>query len=141
MGFSGLTERPQRLPASFKYIMATVLASSFFLLGAGLLYHVTGTLNIDDMITNRAAITGPIGVTALLFVLACLVLELKPFPANGWGLDVYETAASGIAALVSVGVSAGVFFALFKLLPLLAITWASSPYRVGSPSCSPISSG
>ena len=29
-----------------------------------------------------------------------------------------ETASSGIAALVSVGVSAGVFFALFKLLPL-----------------------
>lgn len=117
-GLLGFERTPAALAASFKYIMATVLASSFFLLGAGLLYHVTGTLNIDDMITNRALITGPIGVTALLFVLSCLVLELKPFPANGWGLDVYETANSGIAALVSVGVSAGVFFALFKLLPL-----------------------
>ncbi|KQV66323.1 proton-conducting transporter membrane subunit [Rhizobium sp. Root1220] len=117
-GLLGLERTPAALAASFKYIMATVLASSFFLLGAGLLYHVTGTLNIDGMITNRAMITGPIGVTALLFVLSCLVLELKPFPANGWGLDVYETANSGIAALVSVGVSAGVFFALLKLLPL-----------------------
>src|SRR5690606_17347613 len=42
------------------------------------------------------------------------------FPANGWGLDVYETAPAGVAALVSVGVSAGVFFALFKLMPLFA---------------------
>lgn len=117
-GLLGFERTPAALAASFKYIMATVLASSFFLLGAGLLYHVTGTLNIDDMIANRALITGPIGVTALLFILSCLVLELKPFPANGWGLDVYETANSGIAALVSVGVSAGVFFALFKLLPL-----------------------
>ncbi|NLS07547.1 proton-conducting membrane transporter [Rhizobium sp. P32RR-XVIII] len=117
-GLLGFERAPAALAASFKYIMATVLASSFFLLGAGLLYQVTGTLNIDDMITNRALITGPVGVTALLFVLSCLVLELKPFPANGWGLDVYETANSGIAALVSVGVSAGVFFALFKLLPL-----------------------
>lgn len=117
-GLLGLERGPSALAASFKYIMATVLASSFFLLGAGLLYHVTGTLNIDEMITNREAISGPIGATALLFVLACLVLELKPFPANGWGLDVYETAHSGIAALSSVGVSAGVFFALFKLLPL-----------------------
>ena len=117
-GLLGLERTPTALAASFKYIMATVLASSFFLLGAGLLYHVTGTLNIDGMIADRTAITGPIGTTALLFVLACLVLELKPFPANGWGLDVYETATSGIAALVSVGVSAGVFFALFKLLPL-----------------------
>ncbi len=119
-GLLGLKRTPAALAASFKYIMATVLASSFFLLGAGLLYHVTGTLNIDDMIANRAAITGPIGTTALLFLLACLVLELKPFPANGWGLDVYETADSGLAALSSVGVSAGVFFALFKLLPLFA---------------------
>jgi formate hydrogenlyase subunit 3/multisubunit Na+/H+ antiporter MnhD subunit len=119
-GLLGFERTPAALAASFKYIMATVLASSFFLLGAGLLYHVTGTLNIDAMITNRAAIAGPIGITALLFVMACLVLELKPFPANGWGLDVYETAPGGIAALVSVGVSAGVFFALFKLLPLFA---------------------
>ena len=98
--------------------MATVLASSFFLLGTVLLYHVTGTLNIDEMIAHRDLITGPIGATALLLVLSCLIIELKPFPANGWGLDVYETASSGVAALISVGVSAGVFFALFKLLPL-----------------------
>ncbi len=117
-GLLGLERTPAALAASFKYIMATVLASSFFLLGAGLLYHVTGTLNIDGIIAQRAAISGPIGVSALLFVLACLVLELKPFPANGWGLDVYETAEGGIAAIVSVGVSAGVFFGLFKLLPL-----------------------
>ena len=53
-----------------------------------------------------------------MFLLACLLLELKPFPANGWGLDVYETARSDVAALISGGVSAGVFFALLKLLPL-----------------------
>lgn len=119
-GLLGLERTPPALAASFKYIMATVLASSFFLLGSVLLYHVTGTLNIDEMIAQRALITGPIGATALLLVLACLIIELKPFPANGWGLDVYESAPSGIAALVSGGVSAGVFFALYKLLPLFA---------------------
>ena len=67
---------------------------------------------------QRSAIAGPIGFAALMFLLACLLLELKPFPANGWGLDVYETARSDVAALISGGVSAGVFFALFKLLPL-----------------------
>ena len=55
-----------------------------------------------------------------MFLLACLLVELKPFPANGWGLDVYETAQTDVAALISVGVSAGVFFALVKLLPLFA---------------------
>ena len=117
-GLLGLDRGQAALAASFKYIMATVLASTFFLLGSVLLYHVTGTLNIDEMIARRDLIAGPIGVTALLLVLSCLIIELKPFPANGWGLDVYETAPSGIAALISGGVSAGVFFALLKLLPL-----------------------
>jgi formate hydrogenlyase subunit 3/multisubunit Na+/H+ antiporter MnhD subunit len=117
-GLLGLERTPAALAAAFKYIMATVIASTLFLLGAVLLYYVSGTLNIDDLIAVRAELTSPIAVTAVLLVFACLIIELKPFPANGWGLDVYETAPSGVAALVSVGVSAGVFFALLKLLPL-----------------------
>ena len=107
------------LAAGFKYIIATSLASAFFLLGTIFLYYLTGTLNIDDLIAHRSLITGPLGFIATLFVLTSLLIELKPYPANGWGLDVYETAPSGIASMVSVGVSAGVFFALFKLMPLL----------------------
>jgi formate hydrogenlyase subunit 3/multisubunit Na+/H+ antiporter MnhD subunit len=117
-GLLSLSDRPAALSATFKYLMATVLASTMFLLGTALLYSATGMLNIDDLISHRAAMAGPIGFAALMFLLASLLIELKPFPANGWGLDVYETAQSGVAALVSVGVSAGVFFALLKLLPL-----------------------
>jgi formate hydrogenlyase subunit 3/multisubunit Na+/H+ antiporter MnhD subunit len=117
-GLLSLQETPAALSATFKYLMATVLASTFFLLGTVLLYAVTGLLNIDDLINRRDVITGSIGFAALMFLLASLLIELKPFPANGWGLDVYETAHSSVAALISVGVSAGVFFALLKLLPL-----------------------
>jgi formate hydrogenlyase subunit 3/multisubunit Na+/H+ antiporter MnhD subunit len=117
-GLLSLQNTPAALSATFKYLMATVMASTFFLLGTVLLYAVTGMLNIDDLIDGRNAISGPIGFAALMFLLASLLVELKPFPANGWGLDVYETAQASVAALISVGVSAGVFFALLKLLPL-----------------------
>jgi formate hydrogenlyase subunit 3/multisubunit Na+/H+ antiporter MnhD subunit len=117
-GLLGLRDTPAALSATFKFLMATVLASTFFLIGTVLLYASTGLLNIDELIANREAISGPIGFAGLMFLLACLLLELKPFPANGWGLDVYETARSDIAALISGGVSAGVFYALLKLLPL-----------------------
>ncbi|WP_201837424.1 proton-conducting transporter membrane subunit [Microvirga zambiensis] len=117
-GLLALERTPAALGAAFKFIMATVIASSFFLLGTGLLYLAVGTLGIDELIAARSGITGPIGEAAILLVLASLIIELKPFPANGWGLDVYETAPSGIAAMVSVGASAGVFFSLVKLLPL-----------------------
>ena len=117
-GLLGLRDTPAALSATFKFLMATVLASTFFLIGTMLLYANTGILNIDDLIAQRDAISGPIGFAALMFLLACLLLELKPFPANGWGLDVYETARSDVAALISGGVSAGVLYALIKLLPL-----------------------
>jgi formate hydrogenlyase subunit 3/multisubunit Na+/H+ antiporter MnhD subunit len=117
-GLLSLENTAPAMSATFKYLMATVLASTFFLIGAVLLYAATGVLNIDDLITRSDTLVGPIGFAGLMFVLACLLLELKPFPANGWGLDVYETARSGVAALISGGVSAGVLFALLKLLPL-----------------------
>jgi formate hydrogenlyase subunit 3/multisubunit Na+/H+ antiporter MnhD subunit len=117
-GLLALQNAPTAQSATFKYLMATVLASTFFLLGTVLLYAVTGILNIDDLIGARGAIAGPIGFAALMFLLASLLVELKPFPANGWGLDVYETAQAQVAALISVGVSAGVFFVFVKLLPL-----------------------
>ena len=47
-------------------------------------------------------------------LLAGLLLEMKPFPANGWALDVYETAPAGLGALMSAGVSAGLFHVRFR---------------------------
>jgi len=121
----GMPRTVEGLSAGFKYIIATSLASAFFLLGTIFLYYLTGTLNIDDMLAQRELIRGPIGLVATLLLLTSLLVELKPYPANGWGLDVYETAPGGIASLISVGVSAGVFFALFKTLALLDSYYAS----------------
>ncbi len=114
----GMERTGSVLTAGFKYIIATSIASAFFLLGTSFIYYQTGTLNIDDIIAHRDLIQGPVGFIAVLFVLTSLLIELKPYPANGWGLDVYENASSGIASIISVGVSAGVFFALYKILPL-----------------------
>jgi len=107
------------LSAGFKYVIAGTLASGFLLLGTMLLYYQTGTLNIDDLVLHRAMIAGPLGTAALMLVMGAILIELKPFPANGWGLDIYQAAPAGIAALVSVGVSAAYLFALYKILPLI----------------------
>ena len=115
----GMERSASVLAATFKYIIATSIATTFYLLGTIFIYYQVGTLSIDDILAHRELVQGPIGLIATLFILTSLLIELKPYPANGWGLDVYETAHSGIASLVSVGVSAGVFFALYKLLPLM----------------------
>ena len=115
----GMERTGDVLSAGFKYAIATSVATTFFLLGTIFIYYQTGTLNIDDIIAHSDMIVGPIGFIATLFVLTSLLIELKPYPANGWGLDVYETAPGGIASIISVGVSAGVVFAIYKLMPLM----------------------
>ena len=60
-GLLALRDTPAALSATFKFLMATVLASTFFLIGTMLLYAVTGILNIDDLVAQRSSITGPIG--------------------------------------------------------------------------------
>jgi len=117
----GLEQDRRTLTAGFKYVMAGGLASSFFLIGTILVYHLTGTLNIDGMIAERALLDNPLGILALVFLIAGVVIELKPFPANGWGLDVYEAAPGGIGTLLSAGVATGALAALYKLLPLLRV--------------------
>ena len=52
-GLLGLGASPAAVAAAFKYIMATVIASALFLLGAVLVYYAAGTLNIDDLIAHR----------------------------------------------------------------------------------------
>ena len=116
----GMQRNGQVLAAGFKYIMATSIASTFFLLGTTFLYYQSGTLNIDDLIAHNELIRGPIGFIASIFLLTSVLIELKPYPANGWGLDVYESAPTGMTSMISVGVSAGLFFALYKLLPLMS---------------------
>ena len=52
-GLLSLQNTPAALSATFKYLMATVMASTFFLLGTVLLYAVTGMLNIDELVDRR----------------------------------------------------------------------------------------
>jgi formate hydrogenlyase subunit 3/multisubunit Na+/H+ antiporter MnhD subunit len=117
----GLERERQSLTAGFKYVIAGGLASSFYLIGTILAYHLAGTLNIDGMVETRTLLDNPLGAAALVFLIGAILIELKPFPANGWALDVYQAAPCGIGAIISAGVATGALAALYKLLPLLQI--------------------
>ncbi len=131
-GLIALDDRPEQFAAGFKYLIAGGISSVLFLLGTVYLYRITGTLNIDGMIEavtvdlsgaqagsrGTAVIMTATGFTATFLVLMGLLIELKPWPANGWALDAYQAAHPGVAAMLSaVNATAGVFV-LAKLTPL-----------------------
>jgi len=107
------------LAAGFKYAVAGGLSSLFLLLGIVYLYRFTGTLWLDGMLASAPALAVGGGFIALFLTVAALLIELKPWPANGWALDVYQTAHPGLAALFSAATSGAMLMALYKLLPLM----------------------
>jgi formate hydrogenlyase subunit 3/multisubunit Na+/H+ antiporter MnhD subunit len=110
------------LSAGFKYMLATGLISGMFLLGTIFIWYFTGTLNLQELSASGLwAIKG--GSVAIFLVLVSLILELKPFPANGWGIDVYESAHPGVSALLSGASATAAWFVLLKVLPLGGPKW------------------
>jgi formate hydrogenlyase subunit 3/multisubunit Na+/H+ antiporter MnhD subunit len=115
----GLERDTKTLSAGFKYMIAGGVASVLFLIGTIYLYRFTGVLHIDTMAAVLDTASSQATLLAVFILLMSIVIELKPFPANGWALDVYEAVDSGVVAVIAAGSSAGMLFALYKITPLL----------------------
>ncbi len=108
----------EELEASFKYMVMSTVGSLFILLGIGLLYSFTSTLNMADM----SLILGAKGMSKLtLFVSALFImgfgLKAALVPFHAWLPDAHPSAPAPISAMLS-GVlikSLGVY-ALMRIL-------------------------
>ena len=130
VGLVLLERHVNTIASGFKYLIAGGVISAFMLIGTIMVYNYAGSLYINDIVTqNIIAVKG--GMVAVFLLLMAVILELKPFPANGWGLDVYESAHPGISALLSAGFATAMLYVLWKLMPLFPAEWKSMIAIVG----------
>ncbi|MCF8297640.1 MAG: hypothetical protein K9J13_08880 [Saprospiraceae bacterium] len=117
-----LTDNFKSTQAGFKYLIATSIFAGILLLGIIFSYYFANSLLIDDLVLlNLSAVKG--GSVVLFLIIISIVLELKPFPANGWALDVYDAANPGIGAIVSAASASAAIFVLSKILPIGGESW------------------
>ena len=116
--------RPQ-LHHAFKYVLLNLLASTIFVMAAGMVYGMMGTLNIADLarIVAERQMTGeplPTGFTAL-GVLLLLVFGLKGafFPLWFWLPDTYWTPPIAVAGLFGGMLTKVGVYAVARLFPLV----------------------
>lgn len=111
------------LSAGFKYLIISQIISAFFLIGIIFSYHATGSLNIDGMAgASMDMLKG--GSLAFFFIFIAVVTELKPFPANGWALDIYESAHPAFSAIFSAAMAgAAALYAVDKILLIGGPAW------------------
>ncbi len=110
-----LDDNQRAYSAGFKYLLASSLISAFYLMGAVFAYYGTGSLFLDDLLGMKPDLS-PMAVISVFLMVIAVIIELKPFPANGWALDVYQAAHPGIGAIVSGAVATAMLFLLSKLL-------------------------
>lgn len=119
-----LSENKQALTAGFKYLIISQMVSIFLLIGIIFTYHITGTLNIDGMAGTSQEMLNGAGALAFFLMLMALLIEAKPFPANGWALDIYESAHPAFSALFSAAMAgAAAVYAVDKLLLITGPEW------------------
>lgn len=116
-----LSEDENAVGAGFKYLVVSQIISILLLIGIIFTYHANGSLNIDDIAATPMALQG--AGLAMFLVLIALLLELKPFPANGWALDIYESAHPGFSAIFSAASATAALFAADKIFAVAGPEW------------------
>ena len=95
---------PERraLTAAYSYLIMGTIGATFILIGIGLLYMMTGTLNMVDM----AARLGPVSTTrtvlvAFAFLTVGISLKMALFPLHLWLPNAYTYAPSVATAFLA----------------------------------------
>jgi len=104
-----------RITAGLRFVTLNLVGSSLFLIAAGLLYGVTGTLNMADMAVRIAELEGGAATLAraggwLLLTVFCLKAAILPM--YFWLPGTYSAASPPVAALFAVMTKVGLYAVL-----------------------------
>ncbi len=90
------------LVASYQYLIMGTIGATFIVIGIGLLYLMTGTLNLADMGQRLQAVQGARPVlAALAFLTVGISLKMALFPLHQWLPNAYVYAPSAVSAFLS----------------------------------------
>ncbi len=90
------------LLASYQYLVMGTIGATFIVIGIGLLYLMTGTLNLADMGNRIGAVQGTRPVlAALAFLTVGISLKLALFPLHQWLPNAYTYAPSAVSAFLA----------------------------------------
>ncbi len=103
--------------ATFRYLIVGTIAATFYLLGVGYLYALTGSLNMADVATRLADIShsGAFAV-AITFIVVGLSIKAALFPLHGWLPDAYTYAPAPVIGFISAVMAKVSAYALFRVL-------------------------
>ncbi len=109
--------RRQALTAAYQYLIMGTLGATFFLIGVGLIYSQTGTLNMMDLAARLPEVTGLKTVhTGFAFIMIGFALKLALFPLHLWLPNAYAHAPSVITVFLAATATKVALYVILRVL-------------------------
>jgi multicomponent Na+:H+ antiporter subunit D len=103
--------------ATFRYLLIGTIAASFYLLGIGYLYALTGTVNMADLAMRLPQAGGGSAMTVgVVLIVVGLAIKMAVFPLHGWMPDAYTYAPPPVTMFIAAVMSKVSAYALLRVL-------------------------
>ncbi|SDE38523.1 monovalent cation/H+ antiporter subunit D [Paraburkholderia lycopersici] len=102
----------RRVRNGLHYMLLNLVGSSFFLIAIGVLYGLTGTLNMADMgerLAHLDSATLPLARFAGATLMLVFGLKAAVFPMSFWLPQAYRSAIGPVAALFAIMTKVGIY--------------------------------
>ena len=105
------------LTAAYRYLVMGTLGATFYIIGVGMMYMMTGTLNIADLAERLPAVADTRTVlAALAFLTVGVSLKLALFPLHVWLPNAYTYAPSVVTAFLAATATKVAVYVLVRVL-------------------------
>ena len=104
------------LTAAFTYLVLGTIGATFFVIGLGLLYQATGTLNMLDMHERLINQDNRVVRAGFAFIVTGLGLKVAMFPLHKWLPDAYTFAPSAVTAFLASTATKVAVYAMIRFV-------------------------
>ena len=112
-----LGHKRRALTAAYRYLVMGTIGATFYLIGVGLMYMMTGTLNMADLADRLPAVADTRTIlAALAFLTVGLSLKLALFPLHTWLPNAYAYAPSVVSVFLAATATKVALYALIRIL-------------------------
>ena len=110
-----LGQRRRAMMAAYSYLIMGTIGATFLLIGIGLMYQMTGTLNMVDMAERLQKVNETRTIlVAVAFVVVGISTKLAVFPLHQWLPNVYSEAPPIVSAFLASTATKVAYYLLLR---------------------------
>ncbi|MEO1015263.1 MAG: monovalent cation/H+ antiporter subunit D family protein [Pseudomonadota bacterium] len=103
------------LTAAYNYLVMGTLGATFFVIGLGLIYQATGTLNMADIrVQLSQGASNSMVEASFAFIVVGMGLKAAAFPTHLWMPNAYTYAPSAVSAFIAAASTKAAVYVLIR---------------------------